>query len=138
MEWKIDSLEDLEPVAQYLLSLSKEHPIITFQGEMGAGKTTLIAALTKVAGIVGQASSPTFSIVNEYTSTNYGIIYHFDCYRFNDATEALQIGLEEYLSSGAICLIEWPEKIDNLLPSGCVKVQIELKQDTSRIISLTT
>ena len=94
---------------------------------MGAGKTTFITGLMEYMGVVDHVSSPTFSIVNEYHSDDYGNIYHFDFYRLEDEDEALNIGIEEIFDENAWCFMEWPEKIDNLLPENTVSVYIKSK-----------
>lgn len=129
--------QELDAIAADLLKLVGSGKIWCFYGEMGAGKTTLIKSLVRHLGITENSSSPTFSIVNEYHDSNGYPVYHFDFYRLNKPEEALDFGVEEYFYSGQTCFLEWPEKIDNLLPSDCVKVQIELDQDNARKISLS-
>lgn len=129
------TLEDLSEVAQWVLVQSK-HPVLLFYGEMGAGKTTLIKNIADQLQVEDDVNSPTFSLVNEYFSKKAGTIYHFDFYRLNDETEALDIGLEDYLDSGQLCLIEWPDKIRNFLPSEFTSIQIT-EQNGSRNYELT-
>lgn len=107
-----------------------------FLGEMGAGKTTLIQNICRVLGVVDTATSPTFSIVNEYRDKNDESIYHFDFYRIKDETEAMDIGVEEYFDSGKLCLVEWPEKIPSLIPNQYLSITISLETQTSRKITL--
>lgn|GEM_PF-59325 len=107
-----------------------------FEGPMGAGKTTLIKAICHELGVQNNVQSPTFSIVNEYITQNGRVIYHFDCYRLKSQVEALDIGLEEYLDSGQLCLIEWPNKIESLLPKGCAKIQITALANQQRRIEM--
>lgn len=114
----------------------KPEKIITFTGEMGAGKTTLIKEICKVLGVTSATSSPTFSLVNTYQSPD-GPIYHFDCYRLKTETEALDMGIEEYLDSGHWCLIEWPEKITNLLPEKHTALHIDVDNEGCRILRNT-
>lgn len=109
-------LIDLESVAAKIIAVAGSKRLICFNGEMGAGKTTLIKAICKLLGSDDVVTSPTFGIVNEYAAEQ-GVIYHFDAYRLNSEEEAYDFGIEEYLDSGDWCLIEWPEKIENLLPS---------------------
>ena len=99
--------------------------VICFDGPMGAGKTTLISELCRKWGVTDPISSPTFSIVNHYISPTKGSIYHFDFYRLEQAEEALDIGIDEYFDSGRWCLAEWPENIEEYLPSEAVKIHIE-------------
>lgn len=117
-------IEDLKPVADYLLSLSNVQKVFRFDGEMGAGKTTLISVLCQKMGIT-ETSSPTYSIVNNYYSETFGEVFHFDFYRLNDEQEALESGLDEILDSGNICFLEWAEKIAKLLPESYVCIRIE-------------
>ena len=103
---------------------------------MGAGKTTLIKALATEFGVIDQVSSPTFGIVNEYSSAQGTAIYHFDFYRLDDPTEALDIGIEEYFYSGDYCWIEWPEKIAEFIPDNFLLIRIQTDGDQSRTITL--
>lgn len=135
MTIKIATLEDLENVAKTILSKYSEDRVFLFYGAMGAGKTTLINAFCKQLEVLDYTSSPTFSIVNEYDS-NKGTLYHFDFYRLKDETEALDMGYEEYLYSGNYCFVEWPNKINNLLPSEFIEVTIQVSEDLKRIITV--
>jgi tRNA threonylcarbamoyladenosine biosynthesis protein TsaE len=123
MNITLNSLLDLEEAAKTLLDFNKQNKIFVFYGEMGAGKTTFIKAICAELGVRNTVSSPTFSIVNEYEG-NGQTIYHFDFYRIKTIQEAFDIGYEEYFYSGDICLIEWPEKVQELLPEHYVKVEI--------------
>lgn len=107
------SLQDIEQIAKKIVTLSK-HKVILFEGEMGAGKTTLIQAIARHLGVVQAMSSPTFSLVNEYEYDDK-LLYHFDLFRIKDIDEAYGIGIEEYLDSGNFCFIEWPDKIMSIL-----------------------
>lgn len=125
MKLEMNELADIPNTAVQFLKQVGEHKMFAFHGSMGAGKTTFITGLLSEMGINDHASSPTFSIVNEYFSPQYGKVYHFDFYRIEDEMEALDIGVEEIFEEDAYCFIEWPEKIDNLLPENCVSVYIE-------------
>lgn len=132
MNFLIKNTDELPVVAKELISKFK-HKIILFEGELGAGKTTLIKELVKQLGSEDEVSSPTFSIVNEYDSRN-GKIFHFDFYRIKSEEEALDFGTEEYLDSGNWCFIEWPDKIKNLLFDDFHKIKIISEDDTRNII----
>lgn len=125
---------ELQPVAQYLIEQAKQNPVITFKGDLGAGKTTLIKEVCKQLGVQENVSSPTFGLVNVYTGSGEKEMYHFDCYRMKDISEAYDIGFEEYLDSNNICLIEWPEIIEPLLPPNAISVQISIAANQQREI----
>ena len=135
MKFELRNLTDIKTVAPAFLNALGDYKMIAFYGEMGAGKTTFINGLLSEMAIEDHVSSPTFSIVNEYYSSSFGKVYHFDFYRIEDEMEALDIGVEEIFEEDAWCFIEWPEKIDNLLPENCVEVSIEIEKDV-RIINL--
>ena len=123
MEFIINNLDELPEVAQKIID-QLQYKLITFEGEMGAGKTTFIKEFVKALGTNDDVSSPTFSIVNEY-ETDSGIVYHFDFYRLNHEEEALDFGIEEYLYSNQYCLMEWPNKIANFIPDEHHTITIE-------------
>ena len=129
------SLNQIQEVAEQIIA-SNPKKIILFNGEMGVGKTTLIKQLCKSLGVEGATSSPTFSLVNEYYTSNNQIIYHFDFYRLNKETEALDMGVDDYLYSGNWCFIEWSEKIASLIPEEHSTVTIELTEDGKRKLEL--
>jgi tRNA threonylcarbamoyladenosine biosynthesis protein TsaE len=131
----IYSLEDIEQLAKTVLQKSSSKNLL-FYGPMGAGKTTFIKALCVALGVEDGISSPTFSLVNEYRRSNDKVVYHFDFYRINDEEEALDMGFYEYIDSEAYCLIEWPEKIENLLPLDQQVVRIEILDDQKRKLIL--
>ena len=131
--YKIKEIKELEKVASKILSLCSKHNIFLFKGEMGTGKTTLIKEITKKIGIKN-ACSPTYSIINNYLGSNKLEVFHADCYRIDDENEAENIGLIEILNQDNLCFVEWPEKIHNFLPNKCVKVKIELENDSRKII----
>ena len=125
------SINELESVAQKIID-QNPNKVILFNGEMGVGKTTLIKKLCSILGVEGATSSPTFSLVNEYQNTTNQIVYHFDCYRLKSEIEALDMGIDEYLYSGNWCFIEWPEKIETLIPELHSTVTIKLQSDGKR------
>ncbi len=125
-------LAEIDSAAQFLFDNYKDKAIWLFDGPMGAGKTTLISAICREIGIRDDVQSPTFSIVNEYITTDGDTIYHFDCYRLKSETEAFDIGIEEYLYSGSRCLIEWPDKITNLLPNTAITIKVDIISDFER------
>lgn len=129
------SLDQIQEVAQQILD-SNPKKIILFNGEMGVGKTTLIKQLCKSLGVKDATSSPTFSLVNEYYTSDNQIVYHFDFYRLNKETEALDMGVDDYLYSGNWCFIEWSEKIASLLPEDTSTITIELLADGKRQLKL--
>lgn len=118
------TLEDLAEAAEILTSNFAHQHVFAFYGEMGAGKTTLIRAICQELGTKDSVSSPTYGLVNEYALPSGKSIYHFDFYRIKSIDEAIEIGLDEYLHSGAWCFIEWPENIESLLPANYVKVTL--------------
>ena len=129
MKLESGNLNDLVIVAQSIIKHSFNKKIVLLNGEMGVGKTTLVKEIAKLLGVEENVSSPTFSIVNEYHGNE--VIFHFDFYRLDEEDEAYDFGIEEYFDSGNLCLLEWPEKISNLLPSSdlCLDVQITLKNN---------
>ena len=134
LKLRIKSLDDLERVGADFIAAVGENRIFALYGWMGAGKTTLVKALCRVLGATDVVTSPTFTLVNEYSSDNRGMIYHFDFYRIEKITEAYDFGFEEYLWSGSFCFIEWPEKVEELLPPETVKVNITVNDDMSRSV----
>jgi tRNA threonylcarbamoyladenosine biosynthesis protein TsaE len=132
----IAGLEDLERAAKEFLEAIGGNTLIAFYAPMGAGKTTFTTALCKALGVQEDAvSSPTFAIVNEYRGGLGQPIFHFDFYRIENPAEALDIGLYDYLDSGYLCLMEWPENIEGLLPEETLKVSISVQPDGSRMVS---
>lgn len=130
----IFNLAQIQEIAQAVLN-EKPEKVILFNGEMGAGKTTFIKALSKALGVNKATSSPTFSLVNEYEATN-GFVYHFDVYRLKNEKEAFDFGIEDYLYSGNWCFIEWAEKIPNLIPDNHSVISIEVLVDGNRKLIL--
>ncbi len=129
------SQSEIPAIAKELIQ-NATSKIWLFHAEMGAGKTTLIKAICKELGILENISSPTYSIVNEYRTPQNDSIFHFDFYRLQAEEEALDIGTEEYLDSGALCLIEWPNKIASLLPTDVMDIHIKVKENNLREISI--
>ncbi|WP_419802299.1 tRNA (adenosine(37)-N6)-threonylcarbamoyltransferase complex ATPase subunit type 1 TsaE [Mucilaginibacter sp.] len=137
MEIITADIDQLPNAAWQLIDfLGEKDKILLFYGEMGAGKTTFIKVFCEALGVADTVSSPTFSIVNEYHYPE-GIIYHFDFYRLKNQTEALDLGVEEYLYSGEYCLIEWPEQIPDLLPENFIRIRIEVQPDRQRKLTIT-
>jgi tRNA threonylcarbamoyladenosine biosynthesis protein TsaE len=120
--------DELERVSHCLIEAAEDFKVIVFRGDLGAGKTTLIKNMCKLLGVKDAIRSPTFSIVNEYKSADNEGIFHFDFYRLNKEEEAHDIGAEEYFYSGKLCLIEWPSKIESLLPKKRIEVHILLAE----------
>ncbi len=127
--------EAMQSVASEILAAFPNLRIFALFGPMGAGKTTLIQSFCKVLGVEGVVSSPTFSLVNEYTTQQDETIFHFDFYRIEKIEEVYDIGYEEYVYSGAYCFMEWPEKITELLPDSYVYISIEENENRERIVS---
>ncbi|MCM1108602.1 MAG: tRNA (adenosine(37)-N6)-threonylcarbamoyltransferase complex ATPase subunit type 1 TsaE [Clostridium sp.] len=125
MELKIESTERLHDAAREFINQMGEGTVFAFYGQMGAGKTTFIKAVCECLGVEDVINSPTFAIVNEYRSATGELIYHFDFYRIRKLEEVYDMGYEDYFYSGALCFIEWPELVEELLPEDAVKVRIE-------------
>ncbi|MBR3698959.1 MAG: tRNA (adenosine(37)-N6)-threonylcarbamoyltransferase complex ATPase subunit type 1 TsaE [Bacteroidales bacterium] len=136
-EFHVAGIEGLAEVSDYLMSLRDEADVVAFYGPMGAGKTTLIKDLCHRMGVTDEVNSPTFAIVNEYVTEEGDSVYHFDFYRIKKLEEAYDIGYENYFYSGSLCLIEWPELIEPLLPERYLRVDIQLgATDDERIIKI--
>lgn len=134
MEIHIDSLETIREAARQFIDAMEGRTIFALYGKMGVGKTTFTKALCEELGVQDVINSPTFAIVNEYEDGQGRPVYHFDFYRIKRLSEAYDIGFDEYLDSGNLCLIEWPELIEELLPEETVKVCIEEQEDGSRVV----
>lgn len=132
MEIIIDSLNDLDKVADALLESLNGRNVVAFFAPMGAGKTTLISAIMERMGSQDTVTSPTFALVNQYYTESEEPVYHFDFYRINSLAEAFDMGYEEYFYSGDLCMVEWPEKIEQLLPDDTMVVKIEIIDPTTR------
>lgn len=136
MEIRIQSLDHIREAAREFIANMGEHTIFAFYGKMGAGKTTFVKAICEELGVDDVITSPTFAIVNEYTSEKlHDSIYHFDFYRIKKLEEVYDMGYEDYFDSGSLCFIEWPELIETLLPEEAVKVNITVEDDGSRMVS---
>lgn len=133
MEIKIQDLAHINEAAKAFVENIGDHTVFAFYGKMGAGKTTFIKAICEELGVDDVITSPTFAIVNEYTAQGEPV-YHFDFYRIKKIEEVYDMGFEDYFYSGALCLIEWPELIEEVLPEDAVKVTIEEKEDGSRAV----
>ena len=131
-EITIDSLSDLKQVAKTIVSSLDGRSVVAFCGAMGAGKTTLISAIVEYLGSDDTVTSPTFALVNQYSTESIGTVYHFDFYRINRIEEVFDMGYEEYFYSGDLCLIEWPELIEELLPDDAMVVRIDILSPTER------
>ena len=134
----IPSIEAIDDVAKEFVAQMGDETVYAFTGEMGAGKTTFINALSRALGVEEDPTgSPTFAIINEYRSdTTAELIYHFDLYRLENLEQAFDIGVEDYLDSGALCLIEWPDRIEDILPDDTVRVNIEVLPDGARRMTI--
>lgn len=135
MEIILSNLEGIGQAAKDFIKQIGNHRVFAFEGQMGVGKTTFISALLREIGIDHLEGSPTYSIVNEYHSMSLGKIYHFDVYRLKSELEAYEVGFDEILEGEGICFIEWPDKIENLLPHDTIWVYIRKLEDESRTIT---
>ncbi len=133
---EIESLSELPKVAEAVLGELRGRSVVLFRGPMGAGKTTLISRIAAALGAEDTVTSPTFALVNQYEGEGGRRIYHFDFYRINNVEEALDLGYEEYFYSGELCLVEWPEKIEPLLPEDAMTVTITVGEDERRIFTI--
>jgi tRNA threonylcarbamoyladenosine biosynthesis protein TsaE len=152
MELIVKDLNGLTAAARELLPILRGRGVVALYGGMGAGKTTLVSALVREMGSDDEVSSPTFALVNDYVvpgasgygtgggngaGTDAGHVYHFDFYRIDSLAEAFDLGYEEYFYSGGLCLVEWPEKIEELLPDDTLRIRIDTLNNGSRVISIS-
>ena len=137
MEIKIQSLEHIHEAAREFIAAMGDNTVFALYGKMGAGKTTFIKALCQELGVEDVVTSPTFAVINEYRSDIAGeLIYHFDFYRIKKLEEVYDMGYEDYFYSGALCFIEWPELVEELLPGNTIKVTIAELEDGSRKLTM--
>ena len=137
LEIKIQSLEHIHEAAREFIAAMGDNTVFALYGKMGAGKTTFIKALCQELGVEDVVTSPTFAVINEYRSDIAGeLIYHFDFYRIKKLEEVYDMGYEDYFYSGALCFIEWPELVEELLPGNTIKVTIEELEDGSRKLTM--
>lgn len=132
----VKRLKDLSDVADYLGSCIAGVPLCLFYGALASGKTTLIAEICDILKVTGNVSSPTFTIVNEYKDPEGRPVYHIDLYRVKDIREAVDAGIEEYLCSGNICMVEWPELIEGIIEPPYISVHIEAAEDGTRTVDI--
>ena len=137
MEIKIQSLDHIHEAAREFIAAMGDNTVFALYGKMGAGKTTFVKALCQELGVEDVVTSPTFAVINEYCSDIAGeVIYYFDFYRIKKLEEVYDMGYEDYFYSGALCFIEWPELVEELLPGNTVKVTIEELEDGSRKLTM--
>ena len=143
MEIKIQDIDHIREAAREFIEHIGEHRVFAFYGKMGAGKTTFVKAICEELGVDDVITSPTFAIINEYTTAHQpsdisiqtSTIYHFDFYRIKKLEEVYDMGYEDYFYSGALCFIEWPELIEEILPDDAIRVSITEQEDGSRVVS---
>lgn len=131
----IREISDLDRAAEEFLEKIGESRLVAFYAPMGAGKTTFTTAICRRLGVTDAVCSPTFTIINEYMTSSGEPMYHFDFYRINKLSEAMDIGLEDYLYSGCLCIMEWPENVEELLPEETLRIRIAVNPDGSRTLS---
>ena len=134
-EITIQGIKDIDRAAEEFLRKIGDRKLVAFFAPMGAGKTTFTTAICRALGVTDPVGSPTFAIVNEYMRADGEPMYHFDFYRINKLSEAMDIGLDDYLYSGCLCIMEWPENIEELLPEDTRRVDILVNPDGSRTLS---
>lgn len=132
-----EKVEEAASVGENLLSIAGDIKVWLFNGAMGVGKTTFIKELCQAMGVEDTIASPTYSIVNEYQTGEGEPVFHFDFYRINDETEAMDIGAEDYFYSGNLCFIEWPERIPSLIPEKYLKIDMSITPDQKRSLDIS-
>ena len=135
MEIKIKDIEHIREAAREFIQYIGDHRVFAFYGKMGAGKTTFVKAICEELGVEDVITSPTFAIINEYTQPDGAPLFHFDFYRIKKLEEVYDMGYEDYFYSGALCFIEWPELIEEILPDDAVRVSISEQEDGSRLVT---
>jgi len=135
-ELRINSLEEINSVAKKFIELVGTRRVFAMYGSMGVGKTTFVKAICEELGVEDTINSPSFAIVNEYHTKEDKIVYHFDFYRIEDVQEAYDFGYEDYFYSQALCFIEWPERIESILPSDVINLNFTEEEDGSRLIQI--
>ena len=135
MEIKIENIDHIREAAREFIQHIGDHRVFAFYGKMGAGKTTFVKAICEELGVDDVITSPTFAIVNEYTSGEGDSIFHFDFYRIKQIEEVYDMGYEDYFYSGSLCFIEWPELIEDILPDDAIRVNIAEQEDGSRLVA---
>ena len=135
MEIKIENIDHIREAAREFIQHIGDHRVFAFYGKMGAGKTTFVKAICEELGVDDVITSPTFAIVNEYTSGEGDSIFHFDFYRIKKIEEVYDMGYEDYFYSGRLCFIEWPELIEDILPDDAIRVNIAEQEDGSRLVA---
>ena len=134
--YSVNSIDSLKDIVIDLLELLNDHQVVALEGQMGAGKTTFVQQVLKAMGVEELNGSPTYSLINQYESPFFGTVYHLDLYRLNSLEEIFDIGIEELLYQKCICLIEWPEKMIELLPDNTIWVYLRVEEDFSRTITI--
>jgi tRNA threonylcarbamoyladenosine biosynthesis protein TsaE len=137
MNITIKDKKHLPPAAKELIHYTGENKILAFYGAMGSGKTTIIKAICEFLGAIDIVTSPTFTLVNEYKTAKGDSLFHFDFYRIKRTEEVFDFGIEEYFTSDSYCFLEWPELVEEILPSGTVRIKIEVTEDEQRILHLS-
>lgn len=134
MQLKITTIDELNPISKLLIERTKSHTVFCFYGNLGAGKTTLIKLICEELNVIDSISSPTYPIINEYKTNDNKVVYHIDLYRLKSIDEAMNIGIEDYLFSGNLCFIEWPDNFESILPDNHIKIKFTKFEDYREIV----